>query len=230
MTNVTHPSLDPKGQGVKYLLLRLPGPITIPPLCNLDLGYAVISGQTHHDQSLNGQCLFINSQWPTLTELQAEATACTLLAFITEALVRLNTTSHSIQDRRRGDRRRNDLAAVKAFIDESLALEALDVTLIGYHFGMSRSSVYRMFESEGGLANYIRRLRLMQAFSLLVSPPIQGRSRILDIAIECGFSSDMVFTRAFRKMFSLTPSAVRSMAELQTLELSDLLTRFYQTS
>lgn len=219
MTNVSYRSLDPKAQGVKYLLLRLPNPITMPSLCNLDLRYAVISGQTYHNQSFNGQCLFINPQWSILTELQAEAATYTLLALITESLVRPKSTrSHNIPDRRQGDRRQgdrrwNNLAAVKSFIDKSLSLESLDVTLIGYQFGMSRSSVYRMFASEGGVANYIRRRRLMQAFSLLVSPPVQGQLRILDIAIECGFSSDMVFTRAFRKMFSSTPSAVRSMAE-----------------
>ena len=80
-----------------------------------------------------------------------------------------------------------------------------------------------MFETVGGAANYIRRRRLMQALSLLVLPSARKRPNILDVAIECGFSSDMVFARAFRKMFSLAPSMVRSMSELQSLELDQLL-------
>jgi AraC-like DNA-binding protein len=65
----------------------------------------------------------------------------------------------------------------------------------------------------------------MHAFSWLISPPPQGRLRILDIAVECGFSSDTGFARAFRKMFLLTPSEVRSMAELQAPKLDALLRR-----
>lgn len=235
MTNVAHGSLDPMAWSVKYILLRLPRAIRIPPLCRPELGCAVISGQMYLDQSLNERWLFVDPQWPLFKELQAETAACTLIALLAEPLALIGCTPPNIADRRRVDRRRVDrrrgaLIVVKAFIDKSLALESLDVTLIGQKFGMSRSSVYRLFESEGGLANYIRRCRLMHAFSLLISPPVQGRVRILDVAVECGFSSDTVFTRAFRKMFSLTPSAVRSMAELQMPELGDLLTKLHQTS
>lgn len=231
MTNAAHRLLDPTARSAKYILLRLPHAIRIPPLCRPEFGCTVISDQMYHDQSLNARWLFINPQWPIFKELQAETAACTLIALLAEPLVRRDLTpSVNIPDRRRGDRRRGDLAVVKEFIDKSLALESLDVALIGHRFGMSRSSVYRLFESEGGLANYIRRRRLLHAFSLLVSPPPEGRLRILDVAVECGFSSDMVFARAFRKMFSLTPSAVRSMAALQTPEPGDLLTRLQSSS
>lgn len=236
MINVTHRSSDPEAWSVKYILMRLPHAIRITPSSRSGLGGAVISDQTHHDQPLNAQWVFGNPQSPIFTELQAETAACTLLAFLAEPLDRIDYPPfNDIADRRRGERRggqrrHNALAVIKEFIDKSLAMESLDVALIGHKFGMSRSSVYRLFESEGGLANYIRRRRLMQAFSLLVLPPTQRHLRILDVAVECGFSSDMVFTRAFRKMFSLTPSMVRSMSELQAPELDDLLTGLHKTS
>jgi AraC-like DNA-binding protein len=236
MINATDRSLDSKARSVKYVLMRLPHEIKIPPLAGSDLGRVRASEQTRDDQSLNAQWVLVNPGWSIYEELQVEIAACTLIALLSEPPAPMDQTPPAnIADRRRGDRRqggrrRSDLAVVKGFIDQSLALESLDATLIGRQFCMSRSSVYRLFESEGGLANYIRRCRLMQAFSLLVSPPVQGRRRILDVAVECGFSSDMVFTRAFRKMFSLTPSAVRSMAELQGPEFDDLLATLDTTS
>jgi AraC-like DNA-binding protein len=236
MINATHRSVDSKARSVKYVLMRLPREIKIPPLAGSDLGCDPTSEQTRDDQSLNAQWVLVNPGWSLHEALQVEIAACTLIALLSEPPAPMDQTSRAnIADRRRGDRRqggrrRSDLAVVKGFIDQSLALESLDATLIGRQFCMSRSSVYRLFESEGGLANYIRRCRLMQAFSLLVAPPVQGRRRILDVAVECGFSSDMVFTRAFRKMFSLTPSAVRSMAELQTPAFDDLLATLDKTS
>ena len=235
MINATDRSLDSKARSVKYVLMRLPREIKIPLLANSDLGCALASEQTRNDQSLNAQWVLINPGWSIYEALQVEIAACTLIALLSEPPALMDQAPGAdIPDRRRGDRRqggrrRSDLAVVKGFINKSLALESLDATLIGRQFCMSRSSVYRLFESEGGLANYIRRCRLTQAFSLLVSPPVQGRRRILDVAVECGFSSDMVFTRAFRKMFSLTPSALRSMAELQTPEFDDLLARLDKT-
>lgn len=235
MINGTHQSSDSEAWSVKYVLMRLPQAIRITPSCSYHLGNIVIPDHTHHDQPLNAQWVFGNSQCQIFTELQAEAAACTLTAFLAEQSVRIDYPPILVGERRRGERRgrqrrRNTLAIIKKFIGKSLGLESLDVVLIGHQFGMSRSSVYRLFESYGGLANYIRRCRLMQAFSLLVLPPTQRRLRILDIAIECGFSSDMVFTRAFRKMFSMTPSMVRSMGELQAPELDDLLTRLQMTT
>lgn len=231
MINVTHRSLDSEAWSVKYILLRLPHAIRITPSSRSALGGVAISGQANPDHPLNAQWVLGNPQCQIFTELQVETAACTLLAFLAEPPVQIGCPPpNDSANRRQGERRQNTLAAVKEFIDKSLALESLDAALIGRLFGMSRSSVYRMFEPEGGVANYIRRRRLMQAFSLLVLPSVRGRLSILDVAIECGFSSDMVFTRAFRKMFSLTPSRVRSMAELQGLELDDLLTALDKAS
>lgn len=231
MINVTHRSSDSEEWSVKYILLRLPRAIKITPSSRSALGGVAISDQVHHDHPLNAQWVFGNPQCQIFTELQIETATCTLLAFLAEPLARIDyLPPDNRADRRRGERRQNTLTAVKEFIDKSLALESLDAALIGRLFGMSRSCVYRMFEPEGGVANYIRRRRLMQALSLLVLPSAQGRLSILDVAIECGFSSDMVFTRAFRKMFSLAPSRVRSMAELQALELDGLLTALDKAS
>jgi len=248
MINVTHRSSDPEEWGVKYILLRLPQAKKITSSSCSALEGVAISDQAHHIHPLNKGWVFGNLQCPIFTQLQMETAAGIPLAFLAEPLVQINYLPPNNEggkrngterrnggdrrngaerrnggDRRRGERRQNILINVKEFIDKSLALESLDVALIGRRFGMSRSSVYRMFEPEGGVANYIRRRRLMQALSLLVLPPARGRPRILDIAIKCGFSSDIVFTRAFRKMFAISPSMVHSIGELKSLELDTLL-------
>lgn len=232
MTNVSHRSPDSENWNVQYILMRLPHPIRTASCSSAECAM-----KSEH-QPLNAKWVYGNPQCSIFAQLQAGADAYTLLAFLAEPLVRIRSLNESTNkwwrerrgegERREGERRKNTLILIKEFIDKSLDRESLDVALIGHQFGLSRSSVYRLFEPEGGLANYIRRRRLIQAFSLLVAPPVQGRLRILDVAVECGFSSDAVFARAFRKMFSLTPSMVRSMGELQVPELDVILTRLHK--
>lgn len=155
MTNVTHQPPDPTDGSVKYILLRLSHTNKKAPFCHPGLAYAVVSGQSNHDQS-GEQWLFVKPHWSALTKPRAARPTCPLEDLLTQAFGVACTPSPDITDKRR-----NLLARVKQFIDESLALESLDTALIGRRFGMSRSSVYRLFGSEGGLANYIRRCRLM---------------------------------------------------------------------
>lgn len=52
-------------------------------------------------------------------------------------------------------------------------------------------------------------MRLRKAISLL-NDPQYARSSIYDIALDCGFSSDASFIRAFRDKYDATPGEVRS--------------------
>jgi AraC-like DNA-binding protein len=79
------------------------------------------------------------------------------------------------------------------------------------HFGISRASLYRLFEADGGLAHYMQEQRLNRALMLLVSPDSQGR-RLIDLAVDLQFSSDSTFVRAFRRQFGVTPGEVRKQA------------------
>ncbi|MGY8661497.1 AraC family transcriptional regulator [Bradyrhizobium sp. UFLA05-109] len=77
-------------------------------------------------------------------------------------------------------------------------------------FQISRASLYRLFEADGGLAHYIREQRLNHALRLLISPAAQD-TRLIDLAVELHFSSDSTFIRAFRRKFGLTPGELREM-------------------
>jgi AraC-like DNA-binding protein len=76
---------------------------------------------------------------------------------------------------------------------------------------LSRSSVYRLFEHEGGLAAYIRSRRLLTAADELVRFP--GLS-VHDIASGLGFNDASSFTRAFRRAFDIAPRELHEYAPL----------------
>ncbi|WP_245322073.1 helix-turn-helix transcriptional regulator [Bradyrhizobium sp. LTSPM299] len=79
-------------------------------------------------------------------------------------------------------------------------------------FELSRASLYRLFEADGGLARYIQEQRLDRALRLLVSPSSRG-NRLIDLALDLQFSSDSSFVRAFRRHFGITPGEVRELSE-----------------
>jgi AraC-like DNA-binding protein len=72
-------------------------------------------------------------------------------------------------------------------------------------FALPRPTLYRMFESEGGLAAYIRNCRLREAADELALSP--GRA-VGEIAESLAFSASD-FTRAFRRSYGVAPQAFR---------------------
>lgn len=86
------------------------------------------------------------------------------------------------------------------FDDISLQTVAGHVSVSAYHF-------HRLFSAITGesVADYIRKRRLTVAADELAATD----RAILDIALECRFESQESFTRAFKKMFGLTPGLYR---------------------
>lgn len=77
-----------------------------------------------------------------------------------------------------------------------------------YHF-------HRVFQIKMGdsLMEYIKRRR----FSEIVPEIYEGETRILDIAIRCGFNSHEAFTRSFKEFYNITPKKLReTMKKLPT--------------
>ncbi|MBL1378708.1 AraC family transcriptional regulator [Zobellella sp. CGMCC 1.18722] len=94
------------------------------------------------------------------------------------------------------------LQHIHQHLDEPLPLERL-----AQLSACSRWQLQRDFQAATGLslARYIRRLRLSRAAEWLLS----GRLRQLDIALGCGFDSEVSFSRAFRQEFGATPGQYR---------------------
>jgi len=95
---------------------------------------------------------------------------------------------------------------VRRIVDLNLNNIALGPDFLCREAGMSRSQLYRLFESEGGVANYIQRRRLKRCFAEL-SKNAEGRS-VAAIAERLGFPDPSSFSRSFRREFGLAPRDV----------------------
>ena len=85
--------------------------------------------------------------------------------------------------------------------------QPLSIKVVASKSGYSQWYLQRLFKSITGnsIATYIRTLRLNRAALELK----QGRETITEIACKYQFESHQSFTRAFKKMFSVTPSDYR---------------------
>lgn len=103
------------------------------------------------------------------------------------------------------------LAMIKRHIAANLE-SPLTAHDLWHRFQVSRASLYRLFEADGGLARYVQEQRLNRALMLLISPASQDK-RLIDLAVDLQFSSDSTFVRAFRQQFGLPPGEIRKLAK-----------------
>lgn len=91
------------------------------------------------------------------------------------------------------------------YIEDNLDDE-IDYKYISKIFGCSESTIQRVFSLITGmtLTEYIRRRRLTVAIS-----DIKNNEKIIDIAIKYGYSSDVSFSRSFKRMHNILPSRVK---------------------
>ncbi|MBO9707872.1 MAG: helix-turn-helix domain-containing protein [Caulobacter sp.] len=101
------------------------------------------------------------------------------------------------------------LLRARSFIEANLLESNLTPVRISEALGVSRSTLYRLFEPLGGVTAYIWERRLHLARAALLDPK-RGR-RISEIAFQCGFSSEAHFSRSFRRAFNIRPSDLRSL-------------------
>jgi len=93
-------------------------------------------------------------------------------------------------------------------IEHSLGSPRLTVANLCRQLGTSRSTLYRLFEAEGGPQAYIRNRRLEAALQALLDP--NNRERIGALAERLGFSDAAHLSRLFRNQFGETPSDCRA--------------------
>lgn len=88
-------------------------------------------------------------------------------------------------------------------------LESPDLTIahLCRALGISRTTLHRLFEEEGGVLAYIRNCRLAAVHKLLSDP--NEPALLLDLAHRFNFSDAAHLTRSFRQRFHVTPSTFR---------------------
>lgn len=103
------------------------------------------------------------------------------------------------------------LERIQRHIAANLGSPQLHAEALSRQFRISRTQLYRLFETLGGVANYIQEQRLARAHAELGNPAHDHR-RIYDIAYGLGFTSEAHFSRAFRAAFGVSPSDARGQA------------------
>ncbi len=147
--------------------------------------------------------LHVRESLPNLTEAQEPRLARTVIDMLAIAL---DSTALVLPRDPAVDN--EPAAAARRAIDARLGLASLTVPSLCASLRISRSALYRMFESEGGVEAYIRTQRLEQVRAALADP--NGTDRIGELAYRWGFSDASHMTRQFRDTFGCAPSEYRS--------------------
>ena len=81
--------------------------------------------------------------------------------------------------------------------------------MLALQFGMSRRSLYRIFAQLGTTpAQWLWAAKLDQSYAMILDPAFRGMS-VSTVAYRCGFQGQSHFSRAFKKRFGSSPSALR---------------------
>ncbi len=98
-------------------------------------------------------------------------------------------------------------AAIDRFIEDNLDRLDLAAETILPEFGVSRATLYRLFEAEGGVRKYIVDRRLFRA-ALEILEGGKRRGNVQRAAKRWGFSSAANFNRSVRQIFGGTPGSL----------------------
>lgn len=99
---------------------------------------------------------------------------------------------------------------VRQAVRRHLRTPTLEPKSLARLVGMSRSSLYRLFEDTGGIARYIQRERLLEARAVLSN--LATTQSISAIAEDLCFADASSFSRAFKREFGYSPGEARSAA------------------
>ncbi|MCE6076349.1 helix-turn-helix domain-containing protein [Agrobacterium vitis] len=108
------------------------------------------------------------------------------------------------------------LASIRHYIDAHALEPDLSPLRIAATFTMSLRKLAYLFSNEGGVASYIQERRLNMARRAL-RDPAQVHKSIAEIGLEHGFTYAHNFTRAFQRLYGITPREARAVAQRHRL-------------
>ena len=92
---------------------------------------------------------------------------------------------------------------INQIVDENYTSSEFNVNLLAENMNMSRTSFYRKFMSITDISpkDYITHFRINKAIALMQA----GTDSFGEISFTCGFSSQSVFSTAFKRVKGLSP-------------------------
>lgn len=113
------------------------------------------------------------------------------------------------------------LRTIEAHPREALTLEVLAAA--GH---ISASHLQRLFRQVTGqtLMDYVRGRKLALGLEALLTTD----ARILDVALECGFSHEQSFVRAFKAEYGITPGAARKAGKILPIRAAIMPQELYE--
>nr|WP_070960972.1 helix-turn-helix domain-containing protein [Hyphomonas sp. Mor2] len=120
------------------------------------------------------------------------------------ALLKVNMGIHPQREDVRRSLRQTIFEQICAYIEENLSVPDLTTGVLLQRFGVSRASLYRMFESHGGVRTYIMQRRVARAV-LELEQDSASSGRIRRAAERWGFSSQPNFNRKIRSQYGTNP-------------------------
>ena len=144
------------------------------------------------------------------------------LPALSRAFVDILASVDGFVSRASSDTRRQEFIrreVVERYIAANLGQRSLSVETISEATGISRSALYRLFDSQGGVAKLIQRRRIDALRSALDAKAIGGGGdsgeTLADIVSRLGFSSEEQARRQFAELFEIAPRAyLQSLAAL----------------
>lgn len=190
----------------RHLSLMLPRAMLEPLLSQPDRAHGtVLSGSTTAGRLL---CEHLQSLWrnlPRMTQEDAQRVLSGSASLIAGCLGQTPSAHES-------PARAASFTRIRQYVDAHLTRADLCAEQVCDRFGLSRSTLFRLFAPFGGFAHYLRDQRLRACFRDIVSPAHAHR-RISDIAEHWCFNNEAVFSRAFRRLFDASPRDVRQAAQ-----------------
>jgi len=180
---------------------RIPAEIMVPALHG-----ALLPAGSGAAQLLHGMMCSLFAAAATLTVAEAEAAVDALILAARASLNAAFARAASEPARNVNDLMERALA----FIELNLADPLLGPERIQAYLALSRSSLYRLFEPEGGVRAVILRQRLNACLRLLLTGQAANRPW-WKLAVDHGFSSETQLARAFSRCFGVTPRAFHDM-------------------
>lgn len=101
--------------------------------------------------------------------------------------------------------------AVQRYIEQNLHDLGLTVQDVAKQFGISRATLYRIMDKNGGFVSYLRLRRLHRCRGEISDPRLSHKT-IAQVAERWGFTNSSTFSVSFQRAFGMSPRDCRQVA------------------